>query len=160
MPSVPWAAFFTLMCELLLIPAQPLLIENQNNGQFYFIDVKGRPLPWRLPYDEIKPFSNGMAVVTQDNKSGAIDTTGTLRVPLKFGIINPFQTNLASAEMDGVDGLVLINKTGVVVKKLGSPTEYTLPTNGNDATYSIRRGENTIIVYDADGKQIDQQEQE
>jgi hypothetical protein len=144
------------------IQGQPLLVQERKSQKFSFINEQGKTLPISLPFDDVTPFSNGMAVVKKGNRYGAIDLDGKLRVALKYTTLNAFQKNLASAEMDGFEGLVLIDKNNAVVKKLGSYTTYSIPTNSNDAKYSIwdAKQENRVNVFDADGQQIDTYERE
>ncbi|EFQ64162.1 hypothetical protein PFWH6_2002 [Pseudomonas fluorescens WH6] len=144
------------------IQGQPQLVQDRKSRKYSFINPEGKLLPISLPYDEVEPFSNGMAVVKKGERYGALDLTGKLRVPLKYTRLNPFQKNLASAEMDGFRGLVLIDKNNTLVKKLGSYTTYSLPTNSNDATYSIwdAKDENRVNVFNADGVQVDSYQRE
>jgi len=139
------------------VQGQPLLIQDRKSQKPGFIDEQGKTLPFKLVFDEVNPFSNGMAVVKKGEHYGAIDTSGKLKVPTHYGRLNPFQKNLASAEMDGFEGLVLIDKDNNVVKKLGSYTTYSFPYNGNEATYSIwdPQQPSRVNVFDADGEQID-----
>jgi hypothetical protein len=136
---------------------QPLLMQNSKNRTFAFIDKQGKTLSFKLPYDDVQPFSNGMAVVRKGERSGAIDIQGALTVPLNYLSINPFQTRLAAAvPEEGFDGLVLIDKQNRMVKKLGGYNTYSVSANTNEAQYSIYdpEKEGRILVYDADGQQI------
>lgn len=144
------------------VQGQPQLLQDRKSQKYSFITPDGKTAPISLPYDEVEPFSNGMAVVKKGERYGALDLTGKLRVPLKYTRLNPFQKTLASAEMDGFRGLVLIDKNNTLVKKLGSYTSYSLPTNSNDATYSIwdAKDENRVNVFNADGVQVDSYERE
>ncbi|WP_395608170.1 WG repeat-containing protein [Pseudomonas sp. B22129] len=144
------------------IGGQPQLVQDRKTRKFSLINPQGKTLSINLPYDEVEPFSNGMAVVKKANRYGAVDTEGKLRVPLKYTTLNAFQKNLASAEMEGFKGLVLIDRNNAVVKKLGAYTTYNTPTNSNDATYSIwdETEENRVNVFDADGVQVDSYERE
>ena len=142
---------------------QPLLIQNSKTQAFAFIDKQGNTLPFKLPYDDVQPFSNGMAVVRKNGQSGAIDTQGSLKVPLDYTSIKPFQARLAAATpKQGFDGLVLIDKQGSVVKQLGSYSTYKISANNNEAQYSIYdpQKQGRVLVYDADGKQIESYETE
>lgn len=144
------------------IQGQPQLVQERKSRRFSFINPQGKTLPINLPYDEVEPFSNGMAVVKTGQRYGAVDTEGKQRVPLKYTTLNAFQKNLASAEMEGFKGLVLIDRNNTVVKKLGQYTTYSIPANSNDAKYSIWdiKEENRVNVFDADGAQIDSYQRE
>ncbi|WP_434557447.1 WG repeat-containing protein [Pseudomonas sp. Z4-20] len=140
---------------------QPLLLQDTKNGTFVFINRQGARLPIKLPYDEVEPFSNGMAVVGRDSLYGAIDLTGKLQVPLDYSQINAFQTRYAAAIRAGDgSGLVLISEDNQLIKELGSYTSMKVPDNGNGARYYVRDPSNSdeYLVYDADGNQVRQSE--
>ncbi|MBD9179724.1 MAG: WG repeat-containing protein [Odoribacter splanchnicus] len=52
-------------------------------GKWKFIDKTGRPIN-NEEYDDIRPFSNGTALVMKDGKWGKINQNGVLVVPLKY----------------------------------------------------------------------------
>lgn len=133
---------------------QPLLVQDTKSGKFAFIDRQGARLPIKLPYDEVTPFSNGMAVVGRDDSYGAIDLAGRLQVPLDYQQINAFQTRYAAAiRAGGGSSLVLISQDNKVIKALGSYTSMKVPDNGNEARYYVRdpKNDDEYLVYDADG---------
>ena len=134
---------------------QPLLIQERKTRKFAFIDTQGKILPISLPYDQVESFSNGMAVIKKGDRYGAIDLTGKVRVPPTYEAINFFQKSLAAVEMEGFDGLVLIDKDNTLVKKLGHRLYSEIKANSNDAMYHVwdAKEENRINVFDADGKQ-------
>ncbi|AHL33194.1 hypothetical protein CD58_09895 [Pseudomonas brassicacearum] len=140
---------------------QPLLVQDAKSKKFAFINRQGTPLTIKLPYDEVEPFSNGMAVVGRDQSYGAIDLTGRLRIPLEYNRISAFQTRYAAAIPAGSGtGLVLISQRNEQFKKLGSYTSMTVPDNGNEARYSVRDPNNSdeYLVYDADGNLVKEEE--
>jgi hypothetical protein len=133
---------------------QPLLVQDTKSSKFAFIDRQGERLAIKLPYDEVEPFSNGMAVVGRDGSYGAIDLAGRLQVPLDYQQINAFQTRYAAAiRAGGGTSLVLISQDSKVIKELGSYTSMKVPENSNDARYYVRDPNNSdeYLVYDADG---------
>ncbi|WP_323155866.1 WG repeat-containing protein [Pseudomonas alvandae] len=133
---------------------QPLLVQDTKSSKFAFIDRQGERLAIKLPYDEVEPFSNGMAVVGRDGSYGAIDLAGRLQVPLDYQQINAFQTRYAAAiRAGGGTSLVLISQDSQVIKELGSYTSMKVPENSNDARYYVRDPNNSdeYLVYDADG---------
>lgn len=136
---------------------QPLLVQDAKSKKFAFIDRQGARLPIKLPYDEVTPFSNGMAVVGRDDSYGAIDLAGRLQVPLDYQQINAFQTRYAAAiRAGGGTSLVLISQDNKVIKDLGSYTSMKVPDNGNEARYYVRDPSNSdeYLVYDADGSLV------
>ena len=109
---------------------QPLLMQDTKSGKFAFIDRQGERLAIKLSYDEVEPFSNGMAVVGRDGSYGAIDLAGRLQVPLDYQQINAFQTRYAAAvRAGGGTSLVLISQDSKVIKELGSYTSCLLYTS-------------------------------
>jgi hypothetical protein len=136
---------------------QPLLVQDLKSKTFGFINRQGARLPVKLPYDEVEPFSNGMAVVGRDGSYGAIDLAGTLKVPLEYDRLNAFQTRYAAAtRAGGGSALVLIGKDNKQLKALGSYTSMKVPDNGNDARYYVRGpgDSDEYLVYDADGNLV------
>jgi hypothetical protein len=140
---------------------QPLLVQDAKSKKYAFINRQGKPLPIKLPYDEVEPFSNGMAVVGRDQSYGAIDLTGKLRIALEYTRINAFQTRYAAAIPAGSGSrLVLISQNNKLFKKLGSYTSMTVPENGNEARYRVSDPNNSdeYLVYDADGNLVKKEE--
>lgn len=140
---------------------QPLLVQDAKSRKFAFINRQGTRLPIKLPYDEVTPFSNGMAVVVRDGRYGAIDLAGRLQVPLDYQQINAFQSRYAAAiRAGGGSGLVLISQDNKVVKELGSYTSLDVPDNGNEARYYVRdpNDSDAYLVYDADGNLVQKDE--
>jgi hypothetical protein len=136
---------------------QPALVQDTKSRKFAFIDRQGARLPIKLPYDEVTPFSNGMAVVGRDESYGAIDLAGRLRVPLDYQQINAFQTRYAAAiRAGGGSSLILISQDNKVIKALGSYTSMKVPDNGNEARYYVRdqNKDDEYLVYDADGNLV------
>lgn len=144
------------------VQGQPLLIQNRGSRKKSFINEQGKALPWSLPFDDVNQFSNGMAVVKKGSRYGAIDVHGKLRLPVIYRKLGHFQKNLASAEMDGFNGLVLIDKNNRVVKKLGPFLSVggRISYNSNDNFYHImdHKVTNWVTVFDADGNQTDSYE--
>ncbi|MCW1244137.1 WG repeat-containing protein [Pseudomonas sp. SAICEU22] len=140
---------------------QPLLVQDTKSSKFAFIDRQGERLAIKLPYDEVEPFSNGMAVVGRDGSYGAIDLAGTLRVPLDYSRINAFQTRYAAATRAGDgSGLVLISQDNKLFKELGSYTSMKVSENSNDARYYVRdrNNDDEYLAYDADGNLVQKNE--
>ncbi|WP_413790719.1 MULTISPECIES: WG repeat-containing protein [unclassified Pseudomonas] len=143
-----------------LVGQQPLLVQDAKSRKFAFINRQGTRLPITLPYDEVEPFSNGMAVVGRDGSYGAIDLAGTLRVPLEYSQLNAFQTRYAAAIRAGGGSLVLISQNNKLIKELGAYTSLEVPDNGNEARYYVRdpNDSDAYLVYDADGNLVQKDE--
>jgi hypothetical protein len=140
---------------------QPLLVQDAKSRKFAFINRQGTRLPIKLPYDEVEPFSNGMAVVARAGSYGAIDLAGILRVPLEYSQLNAFQTRYAAAiRAGGGSGLVLISQDNKLIKELGSYASLEVPDNGNEARYYVRdpKDSDAYLAYDADGNLVQKDE--
>lgn len=61
---------------------QPVLLQSYKENKFAFMNKQGVILPFKLDYDKVNPFSEGVAVVTKGTMSGAIDLQGNLKIPL------------------------------------------------------------------------------
>ena len=57
-------------------------------------------------YDEVKTFSEGLAIVKLKNEYGFVDKSGKLVVPLKYGTADSFSKGLAIVELNGKWGFV------------------------------------------------------
>ncbi|MFB3303769.1 WG repeat-containing protein [Pseudomonas sp. AMR01] len=50
------------------IQGQLQLVQDRKTRRFSLINPQGKTLPINLPYDEVEPFSNGMAVVKKGDR--------------------------------------------------------------------------------------------
>ncbi|MBL8222676.1 MAG: WG repeat-containing protein [Bryobacterales bacterium] len=86
-------------------------VTTMDGGKWGFIDATGKII---IPpqFDEVKPFSSGVAAVwsQQKKKFGLIDRTGALIVPYVFDAIEPFYEGLAVVR--GPDGSGYITPDG------------------------------------------------
>ena len=111
---------------------QPLLVQHDSNKRYAFIDRQGAFLPFQLPYDEVSHFSSGMAVVTRGERDGAIDLSGTLRIPLDYHSIQPFENDLAIAHpAESSEGMVQIDKDNNWVKRLDTDSDLDESSSGD-----------------------------
>ena len=102
---------------MFLLMAQISMSENNNSEteKYGLIDKMGKYLV--LPeFDYIDDFSEGLALVGVDGKTGYIDKTGKMVIPLQVnGGNSKFLEGLATAKLKGNDKLGYIDKTGKVV---------------------------------------------
>ncbi|MBK9192291.1 MAG: WG repeat-containing protein [Crocinitomicaceae bacterium] len=63
-----------------------------NNGDWYFINARGKKINTE-PFDFIKPFNQGRAIVSQNGKWGVVDTAMNIVVPIEYNYINEFFVN-------------------------------------------------------------------
>jgi hypothetical protein len=57
-------------------------------------------------YQDIEPFSEGLAAVKVKASYGYIDTTGQLVIPPRFSKVSPFSEGLAAVQRDGLCGYI------------------------------------------------------
>lgn len=117
-----------------------------------FINKKGKMIINVKEYEQVKPFSNGLAAV-KDKKSkswGYIDTTGKVVIPLLYNEAQAFQERYGYVVKN--KQALLIDRNNKVFKKL--PDTYSsasLPLDSNEAVYHLYNGE----TYDADGNLVE-----
>lgn len=139
---------------------QPLLVFDEQHQRYAFIDRHGEVLNIKLAYDEVKPFSNGLAVVVKQGLSGAIDVNGELKIPLQYTMLGNFQQRLAAAQLPDNPALLLIDKNNTRVKTLGALDEIDAKANTNDGRYTVygEAKDGQRVVYDADGALVNNDE--
>ncbi|OOR90059.1 hypothetical protein B0181_05240 [Moraxella caviae] len=59
------------------------LLPNQQNGKWGFVDSRGVPMI-QYVFDEVKPYSQGVAAVRLDNHWGFIDAAGDVVIDFRF----------------------------------------------------------------------------
>ncbi len=84
-------------------------IRDKRNDRVYFIDHTGK-IVIELQVDDVYPFSEGLAVVEVDGKSGYIDKTGEMVIEPQYDFAYSFADGLAAVQIDGRLGY--IDKTG------------------------------------------------
>ncbi|MFW0766159.1 WG repeat-containing protein [Trabulsiella odontotermitis] len=143
----------------LFINNQPVVLKHHQTGEYRLLNAKGQLLSVKLPYDEVTPFSNGMAVVEKDNVQGAIDAMGRLRIPLEYDDIYPFQKNYAAAQTaDGSRDFLIIDRKNNVIKRFAGSTSLSVQRNGNDAIYHVYDENRRKFMLDADGNVLQRDE--
>lgn len=89
------------------------LIPYNKGSRFGFCD-ENKKIVIEPKYNSARPFSDGLAIVTPNKKSGAIDKTGKEIIPAKYDYIDDFVDGVAAMSFggypDGKSGL--IDKTG------------------------------------------------
>lgn len=66
-------------------PANLALTPKQSGDKWGFVDGEGTPMI-KYAFDEVKPYSEGLAGVRMADKWGFIDTAGNLVVPFRFDV--------------------------------------------------------------------------
>ncbi|HYV94778.1 MAG TPA: WG repeat-containing protein [Chitinophagales bacterium] len=89
-------------------PLDILIVEQ--NDKYGFMNKQGKEL-CAVKYDEVKPFSEGLAAVCLSNKWGYINTNGEVVIPLKYESAAKFKNGLARVGTS--DHYGYINKRGV-----------------------------------------------
>lgn len=57
-------------------------------------------------YDQVSPYSEGLAVVAKNGKYGVIDKYNKVKIPFKFDAISDFMNGRAIVERDGLQGMI------------------------------------------------------
>lgn len=70
-----------------------------------FLDLQGK-MVIPVAYDEMRPFSRGLAAVQKENKWGYIDRNGTVVIPFQFEDAGPFANGLAPARIGKETGFI------------------------------------------------------
>jgi hypothetical protein len=118
------------------------------------IEPPKTPAPVKLDpeYDHITPFTDGVAWLIKDGKSGIIDTNGTIVVPpsWNFHSLGAFDGGVAWVLAGGMYGLV--SKTGAVLaepqfKSVGEFGEDGLALVVSDAGVSFIRRDGSYQIY-------------
>ncbi len=117
-----------------------------------FINKNGKTIISTKKYEQVQPFSNGLAAVKnkKDKMWGYINTKGKLVIPFLYDKAHPFQERYAYVVKNRE--ALLIDSNNKVFKKL--PDTYnsaTLPLDSNKAIYRLSNGE----TYDADGNLVE-----
>ena len=94
-----------------LVELQENTLENLGEGLVSFIDSDWKYGIWdktgniilSATYDDIYPFTCGLALVQKDGKYGAINTKGEVVVPVKWSYLISFRDNVAWATMDDMN---------------------------------------------------------
>lgn len=94
-------------------------------------------------YDELYPFSEGLAAVKKDGKFGYIDTKGNLVIPCQFGYASDFIEGTAVVAKDDGMPYCILNRDGRVVE-----TKYILKDNSRyiESDGSLSQSSETHIL--------------
>ncbi|MCW5956938.1 MAG: WG repeat-containing protein [Pyrinomonadaceae bacterium] len=94
--------------------SNPKLIPFERAGKWGFINSKGVVVV-KPGFDEVKPFSEGLAVVEKDLKWGFIDANGNYVIEPKFYIAFSFSEGLAAVTIENPGTWGYINHDGEFV---------------------------------------------
>mgnify|MGYP000278808951 CR=1 FL=1 len=97
-----------------LFPTNNGLYKVRKDKKYTFVDLKGEPLPGVGWYESIDTFLHGLAIVSNENKWGFINTQGAEAIKLKFSNVTSFTGDVAWATDEG-DKWGLIDKRGKFV---------------------------------------------
>lgn len=94
-------------------------------------------------YDELYPFSEGLAAVKKDGKFGYIDTKGNLVIPCQFGYASDFIEGTAVVAKDDGMPYCILNRDGRVVE-----TKYILKDTSRyiESDGSLSQSSETYIL--------------
>lgn len=121
-------------------------VKQLYGNKFYFIDKSGKKIN-NEEYDEVGPFSENLAGVKKEGKSGYIDTAGKWIIPNKFDVGSPFYNGVAIVKAS--NEFYLINKKGEKINK----DVYNGASNPENGTYPVQKG-TTYGLIDDKGKTL------
>lgn len=100
-----------------------------------------------LNFDEVGPFSEGLAMVKKDDKCGCVDKTGKVVIPLNYDYIDIFSEGLAIARKN--DKFGFIDRSGNEVV----PFIYDYPASFKEGMAMVERANKKGFV-DKTGKEV------
>jgi hypothetical protein len=95
-------------------PETTAIVAVKSGGKWGFVDQAGQLLPLR--FDDVGPFSEGMATARQGTLWGFVSTLGLIAVPLQFDAVRAFVGGVAIVNRDFKYGV--IDRDGRFVVKL------------------------------------------
>lgn len=131
------------------------LIIAKSNDLFGLIDQTGKIILDPI-YDDLYPFSQGLAVVKENDKYGYIDTKGVVMIGINYDDAISFSQDLAPVKQNNLWGY--INKTNELVIPLGYDFAYPFDSYGNavvmvdNGTQFVRHlinKDNEVLISDA-----------
>lgn len=99
---------------------------------YQFMDNTGKVVYDLKDYDNVNPFSEGLAVVEKDGKFGYINTDGVLAIPMRFDSAASFEGGKASVTMSG--DYFSIDSTGM---RLEDDWSYDYDEDTDDSDYYV-----------------------
>lgn len=133
------------------------------NTKLGYIDAKGKvviPLRFQHIPDEIKDYSEGLAVIKVNNKYGYIDHEGKVVIEPKFSRAYPFSEGYAVVEFNGDYGnRALIDKNGQIVFRFLEKYRAQVDSLANTILVSnsipqLSEDKITVHRYDSNGQSI------
>jgi hypothetical protein len=85
-------------------PFPPHFAIVEENRKFKLIDTTGKSIT--AFFDDVERFSQGLAPVRNEGKSGFIDLEGKVKTPLQYDFVNYFKDDYAIVEKKGRYGLL------------------------------------------------------
>jgi hypothetical protein len=87
----------------------PLVVAKKFRGKWGYLDVTGKELI-RMQFDDVSPFSEGLAAVKVGDEWGYIDSKGTIVITPQFNYASEFSGGLALVQFG--DKMAYIDKAG------------------------------------------------
>lgn len=117
-PQFGFSQPFSEGFALVTIPAKAIGPITLRSSKMFFIDKQGHKLG-NLDFTDGRSFSEGLASVSVDGKSGCIDTAGEFVIPPQFDLLENFSEGLAPVQVQGEEGTLwgYIDKSGQIAIK-------------------------------------------
>lgn len=111
------------------------LIKQEDSPKCQFINTDGKIIGSVNGYDQVNNFSDNLSRVTKDEKTGYIDKTGKIIIPLIYDDAHDFHCGIALVKKDGKYGL--INKQNQVIVPFRACTMVATRGSGKDTYYTL-----------------------
>ena len=120
--AYPWTEIFSDAI------APVALKKVDNTGNWGFIDKSGHTV-LDFQYSWAEPFSEGLAIVSDNYQSGFVDPTGRIVVPLQFDEVFGFHEGLAAVKLNGLWGFIDTSGNMAIPpqfahRRFGPPVEF------------------------------------
>lgn len=121
--------------------------DSDGRQRYGFIDKSGKIVIEPF-YDQVLPFTNGLASVMRDEKFGYINRKGELEIPIQFAFASPFSDKGFAAVATSIDHIGVIDKKGTFIV---NPKYEEVIVDGDEF---IVKEKNKCGIIDKDGKEI------
>ncbi|MBC9931995.1 WG repeat-containing protein [Chitinophaga qingshengii] len=127
-----------------------LLLVGDKSGTHYFINPKGEKVINLKPYYNVKPFTEGLAMMeNEEGNTGFMDLRGKVAIPFQYASATPFNMGLSLVtRRKGTDiEAALINTSGAEVVPFALSDKYDTDGEGVSMIYTLQNKK-----FDAWGK--------
>ena len=125
------------------------IMDKQNSTKLGLFDINGKKITDAI-FDEIKPFCNGLAVVSIKGKYGFIDTTGEIVIPCRYSACSSYTDDIIWVSLD--DKFGYIDNTGQHIIPIKYGKAINLGNNVYAGVDDATESYDLYSLFDAKGK--------